>query len=258
MATGGVLIGCGFVPTQVETQHAFDGGYIKNCQVVRTTGCDGQVSVEMVLSIYTDIARQSGWAEPKGGLEAVQFTTRCGQRLWSVYPLYQRAPAIGLWLLITLTLFLALAERRVEAASPDSHLGLRSYIAGPPFERYHPYGSHIRIEPRAPTPSDVIRIIVSGEWPNVCVPRYQSHQIIGNVIRIEAEATFIGMCIALAEPGSWSFTVEVGPLPIGLYTVEVYLVDASFWWRPPPILYDTTSFMVATERLYLPVILRSY
>ncbi len=118
-------------------------------------------------------------------------------------------------------------------------------------------GTQIVIDPPAPTPNDTIQIAVSGEWPNVCVPRYQSHQIVGKMIRIEAEATLFGRCIALEEPGSWSFIVEVGPLPIGLYTVEVYLVDSSFWGRPP-ILYGTTSFLVSTERLYLPVILRSY
>lgn len=54
----------------------------------------------------------------------------------------------------------------------------------------------------------------------------------------------------------WSFTVDASPLPVGLYTVEVYLADSSPWGMPP-ILYDTTLFLVSTERLYLPLILRN-
>lgn len=170
------------------------------------------------------------------------------------FRIYLRRLNIWLWLTITLILLSAFTERRVEAHYPNHNANPTSYIAGQPLGLSFLFGSHIHLDPSQATPNDVIRITVGGEWFNVCVPRYHSHQIIGNVIRITASANLFDVCVALVEPTSWSFTVEIGPLPIGLYTVEVYLLDLSLPGSPP-ILYDTISFMVATERVYLPVIL---
>jgi hypothetical protein len=160
-------------------------------------------------------------------------------------------------ILAGLSLNLISADSLVKAAHPSGNPDLI-----PPLDRETPelsatHISHIRIDPPFPTENDVIRITAFGNWFNICVPRYQSHQIVGNVIRITATASFFGVCVPIEGPTSWSFTIEVGPLPIGLYIVEVYFLDPSFWGRPP-ILYDTTSFLVPKVRLYLPVIRRNY
>jgi hypothetical protein len=110
-------------------------------------------------------------------------------------------PAFLLRLVVVLGLALASTGGSVKAINVDSMLSPLKKVP----ELYPSYDSHITIAPSAPTPDDVIRITVSGKWFNVCVPRYQSHQVNGTMI-----------------------------------------------------LYDTTSFMVATERLYLPVILHSH
>jgi hypothetical protein len=49
----------------------------------------------------------------------------------------------------------------------------------------------------------------------------------------------------------WEFTVEVGTLPAGSYTVELYINS---------VLDQTASFtvMMAEVRLYLPLIMRNY
>jgi|GEM_PF-5531552 len=173
----------------------------------------------------------------------------CSQRIPLTYP---RVSIIWLWLIITLTLLPVFTERLVAAARLNNDFDPISYTVGQPFEQNPPAGSHIRIDPSLPTPDDILRIRVSGEWINVCVPHYEAHRIVGNVIRIEAVTTLLGVCLPIELPRSWSFTVEVGPLPIGVYTVEVYLLDSSFPGRPP-ILYDAASFLVATDRLYLPL-----
>jgi hypothetical protein len=173
-----------------------------------------------------------------------------------ITPAHLRLSTILLGLMVGLGLVLASDGSQVKATSLSSTDSMPRPFKHP-LEQYTSYSSHITIDPSAPTPDDVIRITVGGEWFNVCVPRYQSHQVNDNTIRIEAVASFI--CMAIEGSTSWSFAVEVGPLPIGLYTVELYLYLLGL--PGPlirPILYNSTSFMVATERLYLPVILRNH
>jgi hypothetical protein len=68
---------------------------------------------------------------------------------------------------------------------------------------------------------------------------------VGNVIRIDAVANPDDMfCIQILMP--WSFTVTVGPLPAGFYTVEVYIARGS---QGEPILHHTTSFLVRREEV---------
>lgn len=168
-----------------------------------------------------------------------------------ITPAYLQFPAILLELVIGLGLVLVPAESQVKATGPSRTMDSMPRSFEHLLELYPFYDSHLTIEPSTPTPDDVIRITTGGEWSNVCVPRYQSHQVIGNIIRIEAEAILFGVCIPIEGPTSWSFTVEVGPLSNGLYTVELYILDPLV----EPVLYETTSFMVATDRLYLPIIL---
>ena len=156
-------------------------------------------------------------------------------------------PVILLGLLVGLGLVLVSSGSPVKAFNP----GIKTPTAPPSLE--HPpepssssFETHFTTEPAMPTPNDVIQITVGGEWPDSCVPRYQSHQIEGNVIRINTLALPCYLCACFYVISPWSFTIEVGPLPIGLYIVEVI-----------GSVYKTTTLIVATERLYLPVILRN-
>lgn len=177
----------------------------------------------------------------------------CDKETWLTH--LQRL-TIWLGVIVELGLALAFAYSQAEAANLSSNLGSILPLEEVSFEGYAYTASAIRIDPPAPSPNDVIRITVSGEWPNMCVPRYQSHRIKGNTIRIDAVGTLFGICIAVCMPMSWSLAVEVGPLPVGLYTVEFYILDPV----GGPIGYNSTSFLVATERIYLhlPVILHNY
>lgn len=153
---------------------------------------------------------------------------------------------------VTLGLILAIIASQTEAAPPATNLTTRPPILKSLVETNHSDSSHISLVPPMPTENDTLKITVSGVWWNTCVPRYQDHSLEGNEIRIYATADRFGLCIALAGPTFWSFTVEVGPLPVGLYVINVYLVEPLFG----PNLYDTRSLIIPKVRLYLPLIVR--
>jgi hypothetical protein len=97
----------------------------------------------------------------------------------------------------------------------------------------------IDIYPPGPTVGDVIQITPSGEWMTSCVPVYQAHHVTGSVIEIYAEVNpSCHPCLQVLTP--WEFTVKVGPLPAGTYTVELHLSICS----RSPRLHDRKSFTV--------------
>lgn len=159
---------------------------------------------------------------------------------------------IWLGIMTGLVVALAFTESQVEAAPNNlgSNLPIKKVL---PLESIY-YAGNLRVDPPMPTPNDVIRITASGESPNGCVPHYQSHRVEGNRIRIDATGNLYGVCVALWMPVTWSFGIEVGPLPVGFYTIELYILDPIIG----PVRYTTTSFLVTTERLYLPIIRRNY
>ena len=107
-------------------------------------------------------------------------------------------------------------------------------------------GITIDIDPPSPTEHDAIRITSSGMWGNSCIPHYQSHQIHGDVIRIYAGLPYPPGTICASVVLPWGFTLEVGPLPAGLYTVEVYVVGYSGYWPS----YGTDTFVVSEGTQY--------
>ncbi len=98
----------------------------------------------------------------------------------------------------------------------------------------------ININPLIPTTNDIVQITPSGVWCDACVPQYQSHQIAGDVIRIDAVANPTGDACPLALIG-WSFTTDVGPLPAGNYTVQLYIAEGP---QGPSLLHKSASFTV--------------
>jgi hypothetical protein len=102
-------------------------------------------------------------------------------------------------------------------------------------------GITIDVHPVAPTRNDVIRITPSGLWGNACIPVYQTHQIDGDVIRIYAGLPYPPDINCAYVISSWGFTLEVGPLPAGRYTIEVQIVGYSGYWPS----YGTETFVIS-------------
>ncbi len=141
---------------------------------------------------------------------------------------------------------LALAAGQATASRPGANPDL---TPAPVRQTYSAIGDvQISIFPPAPTASDVIQITAFGEWWDSCVPRYQSHQVVGNTIEIDAvysppPGTY---CLQLITP--WDFTLEIGHLPAGMYTVQVYIPGA----------VGTTSFIVLPATFTPPLISAVY
>lgn len=98
------------------------------------------------------------------------------------------------------------------------------------------YGFQISIDPVLPTIDDTIRVTSSGEWSTLCVPEYQSYQVVSNVIRIDLVYDPSAICPAIITP--WRQTVDVGTLPSGIYEVNVCIND---------VCCGTKSFIVAGQ-----------
>ncbi|CAN5672500.1 hypothetical protein BH10CHL1_BH10CHL1_40130 [soil metagenome] len=75
----------------------------------------------------------------------------------------------------------------------------------------------ISLEPLLPTNSDRISITVSGVYTSSCTPQYQSHQQIGDLIAIQSMPSPEMFCLSAEFP--WNYSIAVGPLVAGPYTV---------------------------------------
>ena len=87
MKKGGLLIGCGFTPTQELVQDAINRGVFKNCTTVTTLSSPANVerARKLALAAYIRCQREQGWDDP-GELVAVDFTTSQGRKMLAVYP----------------------------------------------------------------------------------------------------------------------------------------------------------------------------
>lgn len=82
----------------------------------------------------------------------------------------------------------------------------------------------MRVEPANPTPSDVVIIILSGEWPDSCVPYDSAVLVSGTNIYFDAVAYYPPdvACLTMITP--WELMESVGPLSAGTYTVYTRLI----------------------------------
>lgn len=106
--------------------------------------------------------------------------------------------------------------------------------------------TRISITPSIPTVADMIRTNVSGISNTSCTPKYESHQRVANIITINTRSP-VGpgiLCQQAFTP--WKFTVEIGRLPLGVYTVEVVGAEQI-----------TTSFEVKEAQIFLPLVFNS-
>lgn len=97
----------------------------------------------------------------------------------------------------------------------------------------------VTITPTTPTTNDVVNITASGISSQTCtIAKYQSHQIVNNLIIIDAIDP-IPPAICGDIPTPWSLTIEVGQFPAGVYDVQILVFGGT----------GTNSFTVAPATL---------
>ena len=112
--------------------------------------------------------------------------------------------------------------------------------------------TQISVSPTVPTVDDSVSLTAFGWWGNSCAPAYHSHSVGDRWITLVAVANpDCGPCMTVMT--RWEFTVEVGQLVSGAYTVWLYVVEC----HGPPVLLATERFTVFDDpsKMYLPTIL---
>ncbi|MCX6048698.1 MAG: DUF11 domain-containing protein, partial [Chloroflexi bacterium] len=116
-----------------------------------------------------------------------------------------------------------------------------------------PHPVQILVEPSAPTEQDLISITVSGVYTSSCTPQYQAHQQIDHLITIQSIPSEEMFCLPAEFP--WGYTVAVGPLAAGVYTVTHTLeqrVDTAFFpvTGAPLMVMDNGQVYTATVGMH--------
>jgi hypothetical protein len=109
--------------------------------------------------------------------------------------------------------------------------------------------AEIAISPALPAEGDSIHVIVSGWCPDSRIPSCQSHQVLGNVIRVDAAFEFDPWKVWLPVITPWQCSADLGSLAAGLYQVAFYVNN---------VLCRSKWFTVFGElhRTFLPVVAR--
>lgn len=79
--------------------------------------------------------------------------------------------------------------------------------------------ANLLLAPHQPHADEPLQVIVHGIWYDGCVPFYQSHQLTNTLVTITAAVPELVPCGQSITP--WNFTVAIGALPTGLYTLTV-------------------------------------
>lgn len=102
------------------------------------------------------------------------------------------------------------------------------------------FPAQLAVMPALPVANSAITIHASGDWHDSCIPRYQTHQITGNLITIVAVANPpTAVCLQVISP--WSFSVPIGLLSAGSYQVDLTIIRDGNAER-----YATSTFLVAS------------
>jgi hypothetical protein len=112
------------------------------------------------------------------------------------------------------------------------------------------------VAPSLPTPEDAIVVTARGAWSDSCTPGYHSHELVGDVIRLDATVDYPPGTACLTVITPWRIVVDVGTLPAGNYQVDLYITDMLN--QLPAALCASRQFEVARQwpRRYLPLVAR--
>ena len=123
-------------------------------------------------------------------------------------------------------------------------------------EEVNPCGGEFQIStiPSLPTQDDTITVTYSAVWSHMPTPVHQSYELVDHVIRLDAVYHMPEVFAPVMM--FWGGKADVGNLPTGTYTVDVYLTAVATPIIFPSELCGTRSFTVYEKILetYLPII----
>jgi hypothetical protein len=81
-------------------------------------------------------------------------------------------------------------------------------------------GACVQILPLQPSPSDLVQVRLSGEFPDSCWDASASYSMAGTDINVTLVMTYAGGgCLTVITP--WGITLDIGALPAGQYNVNL-------------------------------------
>ena len=150
------------------------------------------------------------------------------------------------WLMVIIgsILSLTLIATQIKSVKSDSHISVhnsKTIIAT------NNYTCGISVDPAVPTITDTVRIRAGGEWPDSCVPKFESYQVANGEIRLDFTRNITGICAPVII--GWEHTVEVGVLPRGIYLATARINN---------VACASKTFGVSEElrNFYLPIIVK--
>jgi hypothetical protein len=109
-------------------------------------------------------------------------------------------------------------------------------------------GVQLDIVPASPTEDDTVQVVYSSDWPDACVPSYRAHEVIDNVIRVDAAIDYMPPRRCPLVVTHWVLAVAVGKLPSGSYRADFYVTGTDGYGT---VLCATRSFTVLEPPLTL-------
>lgn len=112
-------------------------------------------------------------------------------------------------------------------------------------EWWWPPTEPVAVAPENPGASDVVSIMLGGEWPDSCVPEGSSVLVCGNDILFSVFPSPETTCYFWIA--GWSQTQSVGPLAPGTYTVHAGLYPSPGLSEclPPGVYTEVAQFTVS-------------
>lgn len=86
------------------------------------------------------------------------------------------------------------------------------------------FAQPIQILPNAPIFSQPFAVVVSGQWPDSCVPFFHQMEVVGTIVQIEAK-TPGALVVCKDEATDWIFSVPVSSLPPNEYRLDTFVIS---------------------------------
>jgi hypothetical protein len=107
----------------------------------------------------------------------------------------------------------------------------------------------VEVDPHKPTSTDPVTIILSGWWPDSCVPDNSAVSVIGKDIYFDAIWDYPPFISCATMITGWTLADVVGPLLPGTYTVYARVVGYPL--PDPPEAYEQVADFIVSDKQFV-------